>query len=152
MLAAVGAAMPCDIAVMAAAVADWRADNEHGDKIKKDGSGKPPALSFVENPDILASIGTLDAGRPALVVGFAAETANLIENAKSKLARKGADWIVANDVSFATGVMGGDANTVRIVSVEGVEDWPKLDKTDVAQRLVARIAETFAKCKKENDA
>ncbi|AXS38936.1 bifunctional phosphopantothenoylcysteine decarboxylase/phosphopantothenate--cysteine ligase CoaBC [Breoghania sp. L-A4] len=144
MLAAVERALPCDVAVMAAAVADWRVDTEQGDKIKKDASGQPPALGFVENPDILATVSKA-ADRPRLVVGFAAETSALIANAKSKLARKGCDWIVANDVNHAGGVMGGDANTVRIVSRDGVEEWPKMDKVEVARRLVARIAASLNK-------
>jgi phosphopantothenoylcysteine decarboxylase/phosphopantothenate--cysteine ligase len=144
MLEAVTKALPADIAIMAAAVADWRVATEGSQKIKKDGSGKPPALSLVENPDILATIGHHDSLRPKLLIGFAAETQNLIDNARSKLERKRADWIVANDVSPETGIMGGDANTVRIVTSEGVEDWPPLDKTEVAERLVARIADRFA--------
>ncbi len=140
MLAAVEAALPADVAIMAAAVADWRVAQEGSEKIKKDGSGKPPALALVENPDILSTVGHLTGNRPGLVVGFAAETQNLIANAQGKLQRKAADWIVANDVSPATGVMGGDANTVRIVTHDGIEDWPTLGKTEVARRLVARIA------------
>ncbi|WP_408022687.1 bifunctional phosphopantothenoylcysteine decarboxylase/phosphopantothenate--cysteine ligase CoaBC [Stappia albiluteola] len=144
MLQAVEAALPADVAIMAAAVADWRVASGSGQKIKKDGSGKPPALSLAENPDILATVGTLAEGRPCLVVGFAAETQNLIDNARAKLQRKGADFIVANDVSPETGVMGGDANTVRLVSRDGVEDWPTLSKEDVAERLVAVIAAKLA--------
>jgi phosphopantothenoylcysteine decarboxylase/phosphopantothenate--cysteine ligase len=144
MLAAVEAALPADAAVMAAAVADWRVAAEGAEKIKKDGTGRPPALALTENPDILATLGHLGDRRPRLVVGFAAETQNLIANAQAKLARKGADWIVANDVSPETGVMGGDANTVRIVSAAGVEDWPTLDKGEVARRLAARIAAALA--------
>jgi phosphopantothenoylcysteine decarboxylase / phosphopantothenate---cysteine ligase len=141
MLDAVRSALPADIAIMAAAVADWRVASEGDQKIKKDGSGKPPALNLIENPDILSTIGHDESLRPSLLIGFAAETQNLIENARGKLERKRADWIVANDVSPETGIMGGDANTVRIVSKDGVEDWPALDKTEVARRLVARIAE-----------
>ncbi|SUA99133.1 DNA/pantothenate metabolism flavoprotein [Pannonibacter phragmitetus] len=140
MLAAVEAALPADVAIMAAAVADWRVAQEGSEKIKKDGSGQPPALALVENPDILSTVGHLAGNRPKLVVGFAAETQNLIANAQGKLQRKAADWIVANDVSPATGVMGGDANTVRIVTRDGIEDWPTLGKTEVARRLVERIA------------
>lgn len=140
MLAAVEAALPADVAIMAAAVADWRVAQEGSEKIKKDGSGQPPALALIENPDILSTVGHLAGNRPKLVVGFAAETQNLIANAQGKLQRKAADWIVANDVSPATGVMGGDANTVRIVTHDGIEDWPTLGKTEVARRLVARIA------------
>lgn len=141
MLEAVNAALPADVAIMAAAVADWRADGASGQKIKKDGSGKPPALKLTENPDILATIGNGAAARPRLVIGFAAETQNLIENARAKLERKGADMIVANDVSPETGVMGGDANTVRLVTKDEVEAWPTLSKREVAERLVAVIAE-----------
>jgi len=141
MLAAVEAALPADIAVMAAAVADWRVASASEKKLKKQASGAPPMLELVENPDILASIGRHHTLRPRLVVGFAAETNDLIENARSKLERKGADLIVANDVSPETGVMGGGDNTVRLVSAAGVEDWPKLSKDEVANRLVARIAE-----------
>ena len=141
MLEAVEAALPADVAIMAAAVADWRVDSDSNQKIKKDGSGKPPALSLTENPDILATIGHHATLRPGLLIGFAAETQNLIANAQSKLARKKADWIVANDVSPEGGVMGGDNNTVRIVSAKGVEDWPQMGKDDVAARLVARIAD-----------
>ncbi|CUA93400.1 bifunctional phosphopantothenoylcysteine decarboxylase/phosphopantothenate--cysteine ligase CoaBC [Pannonibacter indicus] len=140
MLAAVEAALPADVAIMAAAVADWRVAQEGSEKIKKDGTGQPPALALVENPDILSTVGHLAGNRPRLVVGFAAETQNLIANAQGKLQRKAADWIVANDVSPSTGVMGGDANTVRIVTHDGIEDWPTLGKTEVARRLVARIA------------
>ncbi|SHM87752.1 bifunctional phosphopantothenoylcysteine decarboxylase/phosphopantothenate--cysteine ligase CoaBC [Roseibium suaedae] len=141
MLAAVKAALPADAAVMAAAVADWRVASEGGQKIKKDGSGKPPSLEFVENPDILATVGHDEALRPKLLVGFAAETQNVLENAQSKLVRKRADWIVANDVSAETGIMGGDANTVRIITASGIEDWPSMDKQEVATRLVRRIAD-----------
>ena len=133
-----------DIAVMVAAVADWRAANETDRKIKK-GSGGPPMMAMVENPDILATIGH-HAKRPRLVVGFAAETDDLIANAERKLARKGADWIVANDVSVAadgSGVMGGDANTVALVSTDAVERWPQTSKDEVARKLVQRIARTF---------
>lgn len=144
MLDAVTSALPADIAIMAAAVADWRIAEEGAQKIKKDGSGQVPAMHFVENPDILASIGTHESLRPGLVVGFAAETENLLANATAKLKRKGADWIVANDVSPETGIMGGDSNTVRILSADGVEDWPSLTKEDVALRLVAKIAETLS--------
>lgn len=144
MLQAVKEALPADVAVMAAAVADWRVAGESDQKIKKDGSGKPPALELVENPDILATIGHDGALRPPLLIGFAAETRDLIANAQSKLQRKNADWIVANDVSPETGIMGGDANTVRIVTRQGVEDWPALDKKEVAARLIARIAGQLA--------
>jgi phosphopantothenoylcysteine decarboxylase/phosphopantothenate--cysteine ligase len=139
MLAAVEQALPADAAVFAAAVADWRVDGVEASKIKKDG-GKPPALALVENPDILATIARRNVERPRLVVGFAAETDRVIEHAKQKLARKGCDWIVANDVSPASGVMGGDRNTVHLVTAAGVESWPTQSKDDVARHLVARIA------------
>ena len=144
MLAAVEAALPADVAVMAAAVADWRTDGESDRKIKKDGSGKVPVLALTENPDILATIGRHPTARPRLVVGFAAETNDVVDNARGKLERKGADLIVANDVSPETGVMGGDANTVRLVGHDGVADWPTLNKDEVARRLVAEIARRLA--------
>ncbi|MEW5423101.1 bifunctional phosphopantothenoylcysteine decarboxylase/phosphopantothenate--cysteine ligase CoaBC [Amorphus sp. 3PC139-8] len=143
MLEAVEAALPADVAVMAAAVADWRVARAAERKLKKPADGASPMLELVENPDILATVGRHHTLRPRLVVGFAAETNDLVENAMSKLARKGADWIVANDVSPETGVMGGDANTVRILSAEGVEEWPKMAKEEVAERLVAKIAATL---------
>ncbi len=140
MLSAVENRLPADIAIMAAAVADWRVASEGAQKIKKDGSGKPPTLELVENPDILATIGHHEILRPKLLIGFAAETQNLVDNARSKLERKNADWIIANDVSPETGIMGGDANTVRLVSRSGVEDWPEMDKYDVAREIIARAA------------
>ena len=139
MLAAVRAALPADAAVMTAAVADWRPADVATAKIKKDGSGAVPPLALAENPDILKTIGHA-ADRPALVVGFAAETNDVVANAGKKLAAKGADFIVANDVSPQGGVMGGDRNTVHIVTADGVDPWPTLDKTEVAERLVALIA------------
>lgn len=145
MLAAVEIALPADIAIFAAAVADWRPSHEAGSKIKKDGSGKAPPLAMVENPDILATIAHRAAGRPALVVGFAAETDDVLENAKSKLERKGCDVIVANDVSAVTGVMGGPDNTVILVTGDGVERWPELPKEEVGRRLVAWIAARLGK-------
>ncbi|MBL8907706.1 MAG: bifunctional phosphopantothenoylcysteine decarboxylase/phosphopantothenate--cysteine ligase CoaBC [Rhizobiales bacterium] len=131
--------LPCDIAIFAAAVADWRVAAASDEKIKKTGSGAPK-LDLVENPDILKTIATAKSKRPKIVVGFAAETENVIENAKKKLAAKGCDLIVANDVSPASGVMGGDSNTVHLVSAKGVETWPRLSKRDVAQRLMDRLA------------
>ena len=139
MLAAVEAALPADVAIMAAAVADWRAASEARGKIKKDGSGKVAPLPLVENPDILATIGRDPKRRPALVIGFAAETNDLVRNAEKKLTAKGADWILANDVSPESGVMGGDENTIRLVTSGGVEEWPRLPKNEVAERLIARI-------------
>ncbi|HET7717333.1 MAG TPA: bifunctional phosphopantothenoylcysteine decarboxylase/phosphopantothenate--cysteine ligase CoaBC [Bauldia sp.] len=143
MLASVEAALPVDVAVMAAAVADWRPAKPSRGKIKKDGSGKVEALQLVENPDILATIGRHHTLRPALVIGFAAETTDLVKNAKAKLKAKGADWILANDVSERSGVMGGDNNTVSLVSAAGVEPWPKMSKAEVAGKLVQRIADTL---------
>ncbi|MEH3146302.1 MAG: bifunctional phosphopantothenoylcysteine decarboxylase/phosphopantothenate--cysteine ligase CoaBC [Methylobacterium frigidaeris] len=141
MLAAVEAALPADIAVFAAAVADWRPESETGEKIKKGPDG-PPALRLVENPDILATVAQRREGRPPLVVGFAAETATVLDHARAKIARKGCDLIVANDVSAASGVMGGDRNTVHLIGRDGsVETWPTLDKDEVARRLVSRLAE-----------
>jgi phosphopantothenoylcysteine decarboxylase/phosphopantothenate--cysteine ligase len=137
---AVEAALPADIAVMAAAVADWRVDESAG-KIKKSAGG-PPKLVLTENPDILAGIAR-HKQRPRLLIGFAAETENLIANAKEKLRRKGCDWIVANDVSPGTGVLGGTRNCVHLVSENGAEKWPEMSKAEVAARLVERIARYF---------
>jgi phosphopantothenoylcysteine decarboxylase/phosphopantothenate--cysteine ligase len=144
MLQQVEASLPVDIAIFAAAVADWRVASEGAQKIKKTGAGMPP-LQLVENPDILATIARRHDKRPPLVIGFAAETEHLIDNAKAKLARKGCDWIVANDVSPATGVMGGDRNTVHLLKRNGdeirVDSWPVMTKDEVATALVARMAE-----------
>jgi phosphopantothenoylcysteine decarboxylase/phosphopantothenate--cysteine ligase len=139
MLLAVQAMLPADVGIFAAAVADWRTADEIVQKLKKDASG-PPKLALVENPDILATIAKLKTKRPALVIGFAAETENVIEHAKAKLERKGCDWIVANDVSAAGGAMGGDDNAVHLITASGVESWPTQSKDDVAKTLVARIA------------
>ena len=139
MLAACEAGLPADIAVCAAAVADWRVATEAEQKVKKRGKA-PPALSLVENPDILATLSVAGNRRPALVVGFAAETESVVKHAKAKLARKGCDWIVANDVSAGTGTFGGDANTVHLVRGDGVEDWPAMSKQAVGDRLAAAIA------------
>ncbi len=143
MLAEVRAALPADIAVFAAAVADWRMATPAGQKLKKPADGAAPALDLVPNPDILA---TIAAGpqRPRLVVGFAAETQDMARHAEQKRLRKGADWIVANDVSPATGIMGGAANAVTLVTAEGMESWPMLPKDEVARRLAERIAHAFA--------
>jgi phosphopantothenoylcysteine decarboxylase / phosphopantothenate---cysteine ligase len=140
MLAAVQAALPADAAVMAAAVADWRVANAAGKKMKKDGSGKAPALEFAENPDILATVSQLTEGRPRLVVGFAAETDDVVAHANAKRARKGCDWILANDVSPATGIMGGSENTVTLITADGAESWPRMAKDAVARKLAERIA------------
>ena len=144
MLHRVEAALPADIAIFAAAVADWRVANEGEQKLKKTSAGMPP-LQLVENPDILATISKLKDGRPPLVIGFAAETEHLIDNAKAKIARKSCDWIVANDVSTATGVMGGDRNTVHLLTRDDadeikVDSWPVMTKEQVATELVAKIA------------
>ena len=139
MLAATESALPADIAIFAAAVADWRSADAAGQKMKKDGKG-PPSLALVENPDILATIAAREIDRPALVIGFAAETQNVVDYARAKLAKKGCDLIVANDVG-GTGVMGGDANTVHLVTTDSVETWPTLPKSEVATRLVAHFAD-----------
>jgi phosphopantothenoylcysteine decarboxylase/phosphopantothenate--cysteine ligase len=147
MLAAVETALPVDIAIFAAAVADWRVAQAGAQKIKKTASGMPP-LALMENPDILATVSHFTENRPALVIGFAAETENLIGNATAKLRRKGCDWIVANDVSPATGVMGGDRNTVHLLTAApgakgdpAIDSWPVMTKDDVAAALVAKIAD-----------
>ncbi len=139
MMNACRTALPTDVVVCAAAVADWAVDGANGSKIKKSG-GKMPALKLTENPDILASLSQPGPQRPGLVIGFAAETDNLLENARAKRAAKKCDWIVANDVSIGTGTFGGDSNTVHLVTAEGVEEWPTLSKRAVAERLAARIS------------
>jgi len=139
MLGAVQAALPADAAVFAAAVADWRMASASDQKLKKSKDGLP-VLKFAENPDILATVSQMGAGRPGLVVGFAAETNDVIENATAKRARKQCDWIVANDVSPATGIMGGSENAVTLISADDAESWPRMGKDDVARRLAARIA------------
>ncbi len=144
MLDAVQAALPADAAVFAAAVADWHVANAAGQKIKKDAAGHAPALEFAENPDILATVSQMRAGRPALVVGFAAETNDVLAHASAKRARKGCDWIVANDVSPDTGIMGGAENAVTVIDAEGAESWPRMGKDAVARRLAVRIAEALA--------
>ncbi|MBB5987614.1 bifunctional phosphopantothenoylcysteine decarboxylase/phosphopantothenate--cysteine ligase CoaBC [Sphingobium lignivorans] len=141
MLAAVEAALPADVAIMVAAVADWRAADEASQKLKKDGTGAPAPLALAENPDILRSLAGR-ADRPGLLIGFAAETENVVDHARAKRAAKGADWIVANDVSGD--VMGGTHNSVHIVTADGVEDWPDMPKTAVAVRLIERIADAVA--------
>jgi phosphopantothenoylcysteine decarboxylase/phosphopantothenate--cysteine ligase len=139
MLAACESALPADVAVCAAAVADWRVDHTANQKIKK-AAGGLPTLKLIENPDILHTLATHQSRRPRLVVGFAAETEKVVEHAQAKRLKKGCDWIVANDVSPGTGVMGGDDNTVHIVTGAGVETWPKLAKHDVAHKLAEKIA------------
>jgi phosphopantothenoylcysteine decarboxylase/phosphopantothenate--cysteine ligase len=138
MLAACEAALPADVLVMAAAVADWRPDITANSKIKKSADRVVPLIKLVENPDILATI-VQSARRPRLVVGFAAETDDVLANAIAKRARKGADWIIANDVSGD--VMGGDRNRVHLISETGTENWPEMTKTEVGARLAQRIAE-----------
>ena len=142
MLEAVQSALPADAAVFAAAVADWRVASASSSKIKKQ-AGKLPVLEFDENPDILAHVSQLTEGRPGLVVGFAAETDDVVAHATAKRARKGCDWIVANDVSPETGIMGGSENAVILISDEGAETWDRADKQVVADRLAGRIAEAL---------
>lgn len=144
MLNAAEAALPADIFVSAAAVADWRVDKATENKVKKKKNG-PPDLKLVENPDILKTIASKKNGRPPVVVGFAAETTDLIQNAKDKLARKKCDLIVANDVSPETGIMGGKKNTVHLVTATKVEPWPELEKSEVASRLVAYLADVLGR-------
>jgi phosphopantothenoylcysteine decarboxylase/phosphopantothenate--cysteine ligase len=139
---AVQAALPADAGVFAAAVADWRVAGASDRKLKKTKDGLP-ALAFAENPDILATVARMDAGRPRLVVGFAAETDDVIAHATAKRARKGCDWIVANDVSPATGIMGGTENAVTLITETGAEDWPRMGKAEVARRLADRIADAL---------
>lgn len=141
MAAAVDKALPADVAVMVAAVADWRTEDSAGQKLKKDGSGRPPPLALTENPDILATLGH-SPHKPRLLVGFAAETEKVIAHAQAKLARKGADWIVANDVSGD--VMGGASNAVHIVTAQGVESLPEMPKDAVARALAQRIAQRIS--------
>jgi phosphopantothenoylcysteine decarboxylase/phosphopantothenate--cysteine ligase len=144
MLAAVEAALPADAAVFAAAVADWHVAGASASKVKKDGTGRPPELALVENPDILKTVARRGAGRPRLVVGFAAETDDVLANATAKRLRKGCDWLVANDVSPATGIMGGTENAVVLITEAGPETWPRLTKEATADRLADRIAEALA--------
>ena len=142
MLEATQAALPAEVAIFAAAVADWRVTSASGSKIKKV-DGALPTLSLAENPDILATVSQLSNGRPRLVVGFAAETDNVVENAVAKRKRKGCDWIVANDVSPETGIMGGQENQVILVTDDGTEAWPRMSKNETARELAKRIAATL---------
>jgi phosphopantothenoylcysteine decarboxylase/phosphopantothenate--cysteine ligase len=144
MLEAVEAELPCDIAIFAAAVADWRVAEAAAGKIKKEEGAAPPSLAMIENPDILRTIGHLKTKRPALVVGFAAETGNVVDLARAKLAKKGCDLMVANDVSPGTSTFGGDDNKVWIVAPEGTEIWPPMSKREVAQKLMAKLADKLA--------
>jgi phosphopantothenoylcysteine decarboxylase/phosphopantothenate--cysteine ligase len=143
MLAACEAALPVAVAVCAAAVSDWRVARVAAGKIKKQPGAAPPVLQLAENPDILATLAAAGQRRPRLVVGFAAETAEVIENARQKRLRKGCDWILANDVSAAAGTFGGDANTIHFIAANGVEDWPPMSKREVAERLARRIAQAL---------
>ncbi len=144
MLRAVEATPTVDAAVFAAAVADWRVDNSSAHKMKKDGTGKAPALAFSENPDILKNVSGWGDKRPKLVVGFAAETDDVVANATAKRTRKGCDWIVANDVSPETGIMGGTENAVTLVTETGTEAWPRMSKSETARKLADRIAKALA--------
>lgn len=144
MLDACQAALPADAAVFCAAVADWRVQSETDQKLKKTPGGAPPALALTPNPDILATIAAAGPTRPRLVVGFAAETHDMLTHAQDKRRRKNADWIVANDVSPATGIMGGTENEIHLVSETGIEPWPRLGKDEVAARLADRIAKALA--------
>ena len=146
MLAAVEGELPCDIAIFCAAVADWRTASDAKQKMKKDGSGKVPSLELTENPDILKTVGHLKKNRPPLVVGFAAETENVIANAQKKLKTKAADLIVANDVSHEGGVMGGSHNAVHLVGKHDVESWERMSKQEVARKLMDRFADLFNQC------
>jgi phosphopantothenoylcysteine decarboxylase/phosphopantothenate--cysteine ligase len=145
MLKAVEQALPVDVAIFAAAVADWRVANAGEQKLKKQPGKTTPELSLVENPDILATIARRKTQRPKLVIGFAAETENVVANAKTKLTNKGADWILANDVSPRTGIMGGDRNTITLVRGSGAEAWKPQGKDEVAATLIARIADALSK-------
>jgi phosphopantothenoylcysteine decarboxylase/phosphopantothenate--cysteine ligase len=140
MLAACESVLPVDVAVCAAAVGDWRPEIAANNKIKKTEDGAAPALKLTANPDILYTL-SHSPKRPSLVIGFAAETENVVAHAQDKRARKGCDWIVANDVSPGTGIMGGDSNRVHLITAMTTEDWPLLDKHEVGRRLAARIAE-----------
>jgi len=142
MLGAALGCLPVDVAVCAAAVADWTVSNASREKRKKDPNGPPPAIELAANPDILATLSEKGSARPRLVVGFAAETENLMTHARAKLDRKGCDWIVANDVSPQSGTFGGDFNTVHLITQGGVEDWPRIAKADVAERLAWKIADS----------
>jgi phosphopantothenoylcysteine decarboxylase / phosphopantothenate---cysteine ligase len=148
MLNAVDSALPADIGIFAAAVADWRAAEQRTSKLKKPGSGETPSLALTENPDILKLIANQTSRRPALTIGFAAETDHVVAHAQAKLTAKGCDWIVANDVSAGTGVMGGDNNQVHLVTAAGVESWPAMTKDAVARALMRRAAEHYSAAQK----
>lgn len=140
---AVDRSLPADIAIFVAAVADWRPQSSVDQKIKKTKNQSPPTLQLVENPDILKGIGRRKKHRPSLVIGFAAETSDIVKHATAKLASKGADWILANDVSAQTGILGGDDNTIQLISNDGVDNWPPMKKHQVAERLVRKIIAHF---------
>ena len=144
MMDATQSALPADAAIFAAAVADWRVVNAKDSKIKKDGSGKFPELDFAENPDVLRTVSLMTEGRPQLVVGFAAETDDVLTNAAAKRERKGCDWILANDVSPETGIMGGTENAVTLISESGQDTWARMSKVEVARKLAVKIAEALA--------
>ncbi|HXZ15564.1 MAG TPA: bifunctional phosphopantothenoylcysteine decarboxylase/phosphopantothenate--cysteine ligase CoaBC, partial [Roseiarcus sp.] len=144
MQTAVAAALPADAFIGAAAVADWRVERRESEKIKKGADG-PPILRLIENPDILAEVSKNSKHRPAVVIGFAAETDHLVDNARAKLRRKGCDFIVANSVAAETTTFGGEMNEVQLIGPDGVESWPPMSKTAVAERIVARVAEELAK-------
>jgi phosphopantothenoylcysteine decarboxylase/phosphopantothenate--cysteine ligase len=142
MLEACKSALPVDVAVCAAAVSDWRPAKANAQKLKKTGAA-PPGLDLIQNPDILATISQAGNRRPSLVIGFAAETTKVVEHATAKRKTKGCDWILANDVSSDTGTFGGNENTIHLIDASGVEDWPRMSKIDVAERIAQRVAETF---------
>jgi phosphopantothenoylcysteine decarboxylase/phosphopantothenate--cysteine ligase len=147
MLGAALGRLPVDVAVCAAAVADWTVSNASKEKRKKDASGQPPPIELTPNPDILATLSERGTARPRLVVGFAAETEKLLEHAQSKLQRKGCDWILANDVSPASGTFGGDSNKIHLITSQGVDEWPRMTKIAVAELLARRIAEKLGEAK-----
>ena len=151
MLAACKSALPVDVAIFAAAVADWRIASESDLKLKKQDGADCPTLTLMENPDILKTIAHSSSNRPALVIGFAAETGSVVEKAIAKRARKGCDWILANDVSLGTGTFGGDDNTIHFITQSGTEDWPAQSKQAVAQALTDRIADFFRSDAGPND-
>jgi phosphopantothenoylcysteine decarboxylase/phosphopantothenate--cysteine ligase len=144
MLAACRAALPVEVAVCAAAVADWRAASAAQQKLKKD-NARSAALELVQNPDILAELSQAGGQRPSLVIGFAAETENVVEQGRAKLTRKGCDWILANDVAPGTATFGGDENRIHLITAEGVDDWPQMTKAEVAERLCRQIAVTLGR-------
>ncbi len=149
MMDAVRESLPADIAIFTAAVADWRVAASAPSKMKKARSAGPPKLDLVENDDILRTVASSRSSRPTLVIGFAAETDDVVSYARKKRKSKNADWIVANDVSPSTGIMGGDRNRVHLVTASGVEDWPEMAKEDVAERLIARAAQHLKRTRVE---